>query len=745
MSFITLFSGLCRAVVAPAARTPRRRIRTANAIAQLSRALRPCRVPLRLDPTAQDIAIPSKVVDGASCRLVTYYDENGTGASPNETGNAHPWRQIVAQTPRDLARRERPPSRRRTRRRASRRPRPKAKTPPSGRRERATATRQGEVGQRARDAARAAAQVRRRAASGGDALDDWVNASAAEPAPADAPRPGRRAVAASRCSRGGQARARKAPGSQGGGQARPAKAAGDGKAKRDARSRARDRKRSRARPAAVAAPPSAAAADGDRSARLGPKPRRGRTASRAVAAPPAEADVRRPSAPQPPAQPVAVAGAASRARAGQASQGAELGARACPRSRARPAPRSPRLSRLPAPAQRRAAGRPRAGPPAEWPTVRLRRPSIRCPTSKGSRTTSQGHRTRDKVITAYMRPRGAGEIKPTIAEEVGEMVRSLGQVVEYYMADPRRAFEAQTALTNQFVSLWASTLRRFQGQSATRRRNGRRQALRRRRMAQQPVFRLPQAGLRSDQRLGRGPGPARRRLEPHARDKAAFYLKQVSAALSPSNFRHQPRAHSRDARRERREPRARPQDARRGHRGRQRQLRIRQADASAFKLGVNMANTPGKVIFRNDLIELIQYAPSTTEVYRRPLLIVPPWINKFYILDLNPEKSFIRWAVAQGLTVFVVSWVNPDARHADMDFDAYMREGILAALDAVEQATGEREGRRSAIASAARCWRHARLYRRGRRRPDRRARPSSPPRSTSPTRAISRCSSTPSS
>jgi polyhydroxyalkanoate synthase len=121
------------------------------------------------------------------------------------------------------------------------------------------------------------------------------------------------------------------------------------------------------------------------------------------------------------------------------------------------------------------------------------------------------------------------------------------------------------------------------------------------------------------------------------------------------------------------------------------ELKLRQSDPERFEVGVNTANTPGKVIFRNDLIELIQYAPSTEEVLRRPLLIVPPWINKFYVLDLNPEKSFIRWAVSQGLTVFCISWVNPDERHAEKSFEHYMREGIFAALDAVEAATGERK------------------------------------------------------
>jgi polyhydroxyalkanoate synthase subunit PhaC len=120
-------------------------------------------------------------------------------------------------------------------------------------------------------------------------------------------------------------------------------------------------------------------------------------------------------------------------------------------------------------------------------------------------------------------------------------------------------------------------------------------------------------------------------------------------------------------------------------------LKIRQSDASKFALGKNLALTPGKVIYQNELMQLIQYAPATESVLKRPLLIVPPWINKFYILDLTPEKSFIKWCVDQGVTVFVVSWVNPDERLAAKSFEDYMRAGPLAALDAIKQATGEDE------------------------------------------------------
>jgi polyhydroxyalkanoate synthase len=120
-------------------------------------------------------------------------------------------------------------------------------------------------------------------------------------------------------------------------------------------------------------------------------------------------------------------------------------------------------------------------------------------------------------------------------------------------------------------------------------------------------------------------------------------------------------------------------------------LAIKMTDMDAFELGRNIGVTPGKVVFQNDLIQLLQYEPTTEQVWRRPLLIVPPWINKYYILDLQPKNSFIKYAVDQGFTVFVVSWVNPDEHYAKKGFDDYMVEGPLAALDAIERATGERD------------------------------------------------------
>ena len=128
-------------------------------------------------------------------------------------------------------------------------------------------------------------------------------------------------------------------------------------------------------------------------------------------------------------------------------------------------------------------------------------------------------------------------------------------------------------------------------------------------------------------------------------------------------------------------------DLERGHG----KLAISMTDYKAFRMGENVATTPGKVVYQNDLMQLIQYQAATKEVYRTPLLIIPPWINKYYILDLRQRNSFIKWAVDRGITVFVVSWVNPGKELAAKGFEDYMLEGPLAALDAVDKATGERD------------------------------------------------------
>ena len=120
-------------------------------------------------------------------------------------------------------------------------------------------------------------------------------------------------------------------------------------------------------------------------------------------------------------------------------------------------------------------------------------------------------------------------------------------------------------------------------------------------------------------------------------------------------------------------------------------LAIRMTDLDAFEVGRNIATSPGKVVFQTELMQLIQYAPSTPQAHRRPLMIMPPWINKFYILDLQPKNSFIKFCVDQGFTTFVLSWVNPDEKLSHMSFEDYMFQGPLAAMDAIAQATGEKE------------------------------------------------------
>ncbi|MBI4723607.1 MAG: class I poly(R)-hydroxyalkanoic acid synthase, partial [Rhodomicrobium sp.] len=179
-------------------------------------------------------------------------------------------------------------------------------------------------------------------------------------------------------------------------------------------------------------------------------------------------------------------------------------------------------------------------------------------------------------------------------------------------------------------------------------------------------------------------------VDQHTKRRAEFYLNQIVSALSPSNFPFTNLEVIRTTFSTGGHNLARGlthllEDLQQSGE----LLRIRQTDMSAFEVGKNLAMTPGKIVFQNDVMQLIQYAPSTESVHRIPLLIVPPWINKYYILDLTPPKSFIKWLVDQGFTVFVVSWVNPDERLASKTFEDYMREGIFQATEAVLSITGQ--------------------------------------------------------
>jgi polyhydroxyalkanoate synthase len=297
-----------------------------------------------------------------------------------------------------------------------------------------------------------------------------------------------------------------------------------------------------------------------------------------------------------------------------------------------------------------------------------------------------------KALAAYMKPREDGRIKDTTAESVTDLVKTFGHVAEYWLSDPQRTVEMQTRLGKSYLDLWASAVHRLAGKDAppvaTPTASDKRFADPEWTSNQFFDF-LKQAYLLSADWATRLVDEAEG-LEPRVKHKAEFYMRQFANAVAPSNFVLTNPELLRETLASNAENLVRgmkmlTEDIEAGHGN----LRIRQSDSSMFEVGRNLAVTPGKVVFRNEIFELIQYAPTTEKVLKIPVVMVPPWINKFYVLDLTAEKSFIRWAVAQGLTVFVVSWVNPDAKLADKTFCDYMRDGILTAIDVARAITGE--------------------------------------------------------
>ena len=299
-----------------------------------------------------------------------------------------------------------------------------------------------------------------------------------------------------------------------------------------------------------------------------------------------------------------------------------------------------------------------------------------------------------RATAASIKPMEEGRASSKPPEEISDMAKTFGLVVEQLVNDPQRLVLAQTSLTRDFMNLWAGTVKRMNGEETppsiipdpTDRR------FKDPEWSSNPVFDFIKQAYLITTRWAEDVVAHTEGVDDHTRHKAEFYLRQVASALAPTNFVATNPELIRETMNSNGENLVRgmkmlAEDIEAG----KGTLKLRQSDSSKFQVGVNLATTPGKVVFRNDLFELIQYTPTTETVYKRPLLIVPPWINKFYILDLTPEKSFINWAVSQGLTVFVISWVNPDERQAKKSFTDYMQEGVLTALDQIEEVCGEKE------------------------------------------------------
>ena len=275
--------------------------------------------------------------------------------------------------------------------------------------------------------------------------------------------------------------------------------------------------------------------------------------------------------------------------------------------------------------------------------------------------------------------------------DVNEATHIVGEIMRQWFSDPVRAAESQGELMRGYFDVWDATVRRMMGEDveAVAKPEPGDSRFKDEEWTANPYFDFWKQAYLVTSNWAEKVIDDTEGFDERTRQRAEYYFRQVASALSPTNF-----------------PLTNPEVLRETFKTNGENLvrgvsnlihdleapgelmKISQTDTSAFEVGRNLAVTPGKVVFQNDIFQLIQYTPSTAKVREVPLLIVPPWINKFYILDLTEQKSFIRYIVAQGFTVFVVSWVNPDARLANKTFEDYMREGIQAATDAVQRETG---------------------------------------------------------
>jgi poly[(R)-3-hydroxyalkanoate] polymerase subunit PhaC len=298
-----------------------------------------------------------------------------------------------------------------------------------------------------------------------------------------------------------------------------------------------------------------------------------------------------------------------------------------------------------------------------------------------------------RLVTEFLRRQGNGGASMGHADPLN-IGRTFFEMTARMMADPAKLMQAQMNLWQDYLKLWQSTTRRMLGQESEPviepGKDDRR--FKHEAWSENQLFDFIKQSYLLTARWMQSTVKDVAGLDDKTAKKVDFYTRQFVDAMAPSNFVMTNPEVLKATLESGGENLVKGlenllKDLERG-KGR---LSISMTDIEAFKVGQNIAVTPGKVVFQNELMQLLQYDPMTEEVAKRPLLILPPWINKYYILDLRPTNSFIKWAVEQGHTVFVASWVNPDETLAQKTFEDYMVEGPLAALDAIEEATGESE------------------------------------------------------
>ncbi|RZJ97147.1 MAG: class I poly(R)-hydroxyalkanoic acid synthase [Brevundimonas sp.] len=267
---------------------------------------------------------------------------------------------------------------------------------------------------------------------------------------------------------------------------------------------------------------------------------------------------------------------------------------------------------------------------------------------------------------------------------------AMNSVMTSLASRPDKLFAAQADLFNRYMDLWANTARRAAGEEVAAA-PSKDKRFKDPAWSENPMFDIMRQSYLVTSDWMNGLVSSVEDVDPRTKRRAEFFTKLLTDAFSPSNFLASNPVALKALADSNGESLVKGMqnfaaDLERGHG----KLKISQADYGRFEVGVNVATAPGQVVWRDELFELLQYDATTETQHQIPLLIFPPWINKFYILDLQPENSMIRWLSAQGFTVFVCSWVNPDSDKAGYGFDDYLEKGVYRAVEKVLEQSGSR-------------------------------------------------------